>query len=224
MNDCKKTQKILLAHAKHYPKLQAQDLFKFIFQSSFGCEHLLASPERAIGYIQAEYEQNPSAPHLIEELDGNYSRVHLGVLKEGLSATTFGLLFCLSAKKEENGKIALSQKIKACTQLIEEEKLPVLKNDYYSLLSEWEQAGFPAIRHSEEFRNNYSPCYRVIANYFIPLLPLLCEIDKFIQSNYNAFCKEVEPCNEDLISLLKELYKNQLDCIELKNKVLTLAK
>ena len=62
MTKDKKTQKLLLAHAKRYPKLQAQDLFKFIFQSSFGCEHLLASPERAIGYIQAEYEQNSSAP------------------------------------------------------------------------------------------------------------------------------------------------------------------
>ena len=224
MTKDKKTQKLLLAHAKRYPKLQTQDLFKFIFQSSFGCEHLLASPERATSYIQAEYEQNPSAPHLIEDLDGNYSRVHLGILNKGMTATTFGLLFCLSAKKEEEGTTLLNKKIEACSMLINEEKLPILKEEYYAMLTEWKNAGFPAIRHSQAFRDNYSPSYRVIANPFIPLLPLLCEIDEFINSKYNAFCKEIKPYNDNLLSTLKELYKDRLDCIELKNNVLTLAK
>lgn len=224
MTKAKKTQKLLLAHAKRYPKLQAQDLFKFIFQSSFGCEHLLASPERAIAYIEGEHAQNPSAPQLIEDLDGDYSRVHLGILNNGLTATTFGLLFCLSAKKEENGSIFLSKKIEACAELINEEKLPVLKDDFYELLKEWQDAGFPAIRHSQAFRDHYLPCYRVIANRFIPLLPLLCEIDCFIISNYNAFCKEIDKTDEDLLPLLKELYKDRLNYFELKNNLLSLTK
>jgi hypothetical protein len=224
MTKDKKTQKLLLAHAKRYPKLQAQDLFKFIFQSSFGCEHLLASPEKAIGYIQSEYEQNPNTSHLIEDLDGDYSRVHLGILSKGMTATTFGLLFCLSAKKEEEGAILLSKKIEACSTLIDEEKLPVLKEDYYAILTEWKNAGFPAIRHSQAFRDNYFPCYRVIANRFIPLLPLFCEIDCFIASSYNAFCKEIDQANNELLPLLKELYKNRLNYFELKNGVLSLTK
>ena len=47
----------------------------------------------------------------------------------------------------------------------------------------------------------------MIANRFIPLLPLFCEIDCFIASSYNAFCKEVDQANNELLPLLKELYK-----------------
>ena len=36
--------------------MQIQDLFKFIFQSTSGCEHLVSSQEDAIRYIKNEYE------------------------------------------------------------------------------------------------------------------------------------------------------------------------
>ena len=51
-----KTRLMLLEHYHKYPKLQIQDIFKFIYQSSFGCEHLVTDLVGATEYIKKEYE------------------------------------------------------------------------------------------------------------------------------------------------------------------------
>ena len=90
-------------HFKAYPQLQAEDIFKYLFQSAFGCEHLVSNEEMALAYIKREYEtvSYTDAPK-IEPLDGEYSRVYLSCLNDGLSLETLAKLFCLSAKKEES--------------------------------------------------------------------------------------------------------------------------
>ncbi len=224
MISSKITKKLILNHAKHYPKLKAQDLFKFLFQSAFGCEHLVSDKEHVITYIEQELKNFPTAPNKIEELDGDYSRVHLGIVREGLSATTLGNLFYLSAKNEANGMRQLSLSLKAVAELVEEGKLPVNREEYYALLRQWEDAGFCAIRHSDEFRERYKPCYRVIANRFIPLLPLLCKIDEFISSNSNGFSTEFKEYNGNLLAILQEIYKERLSEIKAINNQISLAK
>ena len=104
MINTKITKKLILNHAKRYPKLKPLDIFKFLFQSAFGCEHLVSDKERVISYINQELESIPNPPSKIEELDGNYSRVHLGVIREGVSALTLGSIFYLSAKKSRIGR------------------------------------------------------------------------------------------------------------------------
>ena len=48
------TRAFLLAHAAAYPALTLTDLFKALYQSAFGCEHLVADPSAAEAYIAAE--------------------------------------------------------------------------------------------------------------------------------------------------------------------------
>ena len=81
------TRAFLLAHAAAYPALTLTDLFKALYQSAFGCEHLVADPSAAEAYIAAEAEgARPCGRKSVEPLDGPYIRVHLEVLKKGLSA------------------------------------------------------------------------------------------------------------------------------------------
>ena len=42
-------------HYQAYPKLQIQDIFKFLYQSAFGCEHFVASVDVVTGFIEEEY-------------------------------------------------------------------------------------------------------------------------------------------------------------------------
>lgn len=44
----------LRAHCARYPELALQDVFKALYQSTFGCEHLIADPSAAADYIRAE--------------------------------------------------------------------------------------------------------------------------------------------------------------------------
>ena len=50
------TRAFLLAHTAAYPALTLTDLFKALYQSAFGCEHLVADPSAAEAYIDAEAE------------------------------------------------------------------------------------------------------------------------------------------------------------------------
>ena len=76
------TRAFLLAHAAAYPALTLADLFKALYQSAFGCEHLVADPSAAEAYIAAEAEgSRPCGRESVEPLDGPYVRVHLDMLK-----------------------------------------------------------------------------------------------------------------------------------------------
>lgn len=180
--------KNIIEHCEKYPKLKLQDLFKFLYQSAFGCEHMISSLERATEYIRRESLENEEkkretltknhiSSNLIQPLNGNYSRVDLDYLKQGLTAETFGALFYLSAKKEENGLFCLQEDLELCKHLIEEKLLPFSLEEYINNIEEWKNLGYPAIHHSPAFREEYRPSYRVISNEFIPFLPLFAKID-----------------------------------------------
>ena len=59
MNNRDKNE-VLITYCQEHPDLQIQDVFKFLFQSVFGCEHLIASPEKVTAYIKKEYERGAS--------------------------------------------------------------------------------------------------------------------------------------------------------------------
>ena len=86
-----------MEHYRVYPKLQIRDTFKFLHQSSFGCEHLVTNPETVNDYIIKESEAySCHRGNLTEPLDGAYCRVHLDWIESGLSPKTLGKLFFLS--------------------------------------------------------------------------------------------------------------------------------
>lgn len=174
-----KTCELLIRYCRTYPDLQIQDVFKLLYQSSFGCEHLVSSEEKAVEYIKEEFSNTVTTdnPH-IEWLDGDYSRVNLSYLNIGLSAQTLGRLFVLSARTEADGKARLIKKLEIAKELIKENKLPFSLADFEREAANWEADGYPAIRHSEAYRVKYAPSYRVIANRYIPFLPLFTEVDK----------------------------------------------
>ena len=163
------TKELLLNHYTAYQRLEVADIFKFVFQSAFGCEHLVSSEERALNYIKAELERikdDKSAPR-IDALDGDYSRVHLSCLSDEVTPEVLAKYFCLSAKVEEGGKERLLEKIAVARELIADGTIPLSLSDFDELHAKWEAAGYPAIHHSDSFRKAYRPAYRVIANEYL---------------------------------------------------------
>ena len=163
--------------------MQPQDIFKFLHQSAFGCEHLVSSQDKAKDYIEREFSSAMGDNSSIEALDGNYCRVPLSYLSKGLKADTFAKLFVLSSKKEADGLDSLLRKIACARELVKEGTLPFSVEEFEKAIIEWASKGYEALHHSEIFRQNYKPSYRVISKDYIPFLPLFCEIDK-------RLCKE----------------------------------
>ena len=67
------TRDSIYSYIKRYEKCEITDIFKYCFQSSFGCEHLVSSEKKAMEYLENEYislgEKTPKMP-LVERLDG----------------------------------------------------------------------------------------------------------------------------------------------------------
>ena len=125
MKTLDRTRNCLIKHCERYPDLQISDILKFIFQSSFGCEHLVSTEKRAVDYIRKEYSSfECTACDPIDRLDGGYSRVSLSVLNDGIAPETLGRLFCNSAKIEEGGRAALLEKLEIVRELICVGQLP----------------------------------------------------------------------------------------------------
>lgn len=173
-----KTRQNLIQHYQNYPALQAEDVFKYLFQSAFGCEHLVSNFDMALNYIEREYETLSQAePPKIEPLDGEYSRVYLSCLNEGLRPQTLAKLFCLSAKKEEDGRELLEEKIEVAKKLVADGVLPLDADEFEQKCSTWKELGYPAVHHSETFRAAYKPAYRVIANRYAEYLAMFMQMD-----------------------------------------------
>lgn len=213
--------KNIIEHCKKYPKLKLQDLFKYLYQSAFGCEHMISSLERATEYIKCESLENEEknrksstngyiSSNLIQPLNGNYSRVDLDYLKQGLTAETFGALFYLSAKKEEKGLFCLQEDLELCKRLIEENLLRFNLEEYINKVEEWKKLGYPAIHHSPIFREEYRPSYRVISNEFIPFLPLFAKIDGELKNGNVRMAIEGGSASgkSTLCALIEKVYPN----------------
>ena len=206
------TGELLRSHLASYPKAEIEDVFKYLFHSALGCEHLVASEERALGYIKNEYKSISSMSQpCVEALDGEYSRVHLSCLDGTLAPETLARLFCLSAKKEERGIEELEEKLAVARELVARGDLPFGEKDFCKKLDEWREAGYPALHHSDTFREEYRPAYRVISNRYAKFLPLFSRIDA-LRNSGGASVVAIEGGSASGKSTLGEILREVYDC------------
>lgn len=168
--------------------MKEQDIFKYIYQSTFGCEHLAVDYNTVLQGINTELSSladRLSPQCFIEDLDGSYCRIDLAyVQKRMLSPTTLAKLFCLSAKKEKGTVENLEIKLSTAKDLVQDAE------SFEKAAAEWKNSGYPAVRHTDTYRKAYSPAYRVISKEFVPLLPLLSKIDTMLKKGRVRLCIE----------------------------------
>ena len=158
------TDRLLLEHYNKYPKLEVQDILKFIFQSACGCEHMVSDYQRALEYIRYEYaDMLPQEPQ-IDALDGDYSRVHLACIGIYFTSEQLADMFIRSARPEPDAKAKIEEKLSVARGLIESGQIKLDLNEFDAATEEWKNLGFPAIHHSDKFKAAYHPAYRVIHN------------------------------------------------------------
>ena len=173
------TYQAILNQLRRYPEMQIHDLLKFLHQSTFGCGHLINSPAAASAYLQQEMQTCPPLLYLpIEELDGDYCRVHVDYLRNlGISPDTFANLFALSAALPCGTCEELEARLAVALQMAQAGELPFPVDAISDAISAWQSAGYPAQHHSEKFRAEYAPAYRVLSNQHVAWLPLIAQID-----------------------------------------------
>ena len=202
----------LRAHCARYPELALQDVFKALYQSAFGCEHLIADPSAAADYIRAEAARSGDRiSELVELLGGDYCRVHLGILQDGLSAETFARLFALSARHEECGREKLEAMLTALQTMADAGELPFSAQETAEAVERWRKDGFLPLHHSEIFRQNYAPAYRVLRRDFARALPLFARIDR-LAAERSRVLVAIEGGSASGKTTLGELLQNVYGC------------
>ena len=154
---------ILIAHAKRYPLMQPTDAVKLIYQNEFGGGHLIRDEEAYLNYLRREYatlEKDPTAP-LYEDIGNGIIRVNLAALREE-DLEQLGQDFIASAAKHKGTLDSFLNKLEVLQTLTAEGVFAFDLDALNAYLSEYEAAGYPAVSHSEQYRQAYKPSYRVI--------------------------------------------------------------
>ena len=154
---------ILITHAKRYPLMQPHDAVKLIYQNEFGGGHLIRNEEACLNYLRQEYasvEKDSSVP-LYEDIDNGIIRVNLAAVKEE-DLEQLGQDFIASAAKHKGTLDSFLNKLEVLRKLTAEGVFTFDTNVLNAYLSEYEAAGYPAVSHSEQYRQAYKPSYRVI--------------------------------------------------------------
>lgn len=172
---------LLTAQCALYPALGVQDLVKALYQSEFGCGHLVSDPERGLRWLLSESAEcvNDGTPP-VESL-GAFSRVHLRALQQtSLAPETLFRLFALSAREPAGDMAHFLCRLEAMEVSIDAGELPLCPDEAHAFLADYRAAGCPATHHSEAFRASYSPAYRVMRSDFARFLPLFAAIDRLM--------------------------------------------
>ena len=177
------TYQAILNQLRRYPDMEIQDLLKFLHQSTFGCGHMIESPAAAANYLRQEMQECPPLLYSpIEELDGDFCRVHVDYLRNlKISPDTFANLFAVSAALPCGTYADLEEKLDVAEKMAEAGEIPFPACAFSDAINVWRNAGYPAQHHSERFHQEYFPAYRVLANQHIAWLPLLAQIDRLLE-------------------------------------------
>ena len=154
---------ILIAHARRYPLMQPTDAVKLIYQNEFGGGHLIRDEEACLNYLHKEYEtveKDPTMP-LHEDIGNGIVRVNLAAVKPE-ELEQLGKEFIRSAAEHTGTRERFLQKLDVLRQLTEAGHFGFGMIEMESYLSEYIKSSCPMVSHSEQYRQNYAPAYRII--------------------------------------------------------------
>ncbi len=204
-------KEILLRHLARYPRMQVQDAVKLLYQSEFGGGHMIADPAESLRRLRGEWVsvresggesrglqeealQEPS----FEKIGDGLCRMNLSVLDEGLSPETLNRMFVVTAGRTAGTVRGFEEKLDMLRRCCGRGETPFSLEELDRYLSEYRDRGYPAVSHSEIYRQNYHPAYRVVDENDTRYLQAFIEIDRLMAS-----AKKCEEAYEDETGVVK---------------------
>lgn len=154
---------ILREHTERYPKMKPTDAVKLIYQNEFGGGHLIRDGRACLNALLREYasvERNISVP-LYENIGNGMVRVNLAAVEES-ALERLCTEFIRSAAAHRGDMCSFLSKLETLKALTAQGVFAFGSTELDLYLAEYERAGCPAVSHSAEYRQYYSPAYRVI--------------------------------------------------------------
>jgi len=146
-----------------YPLSEPQDIYKALFQACLGPEHALIDPALAMARLAEEASRlRAEQGKLVEQLSPEFCRVHLRVaLAYGISMDEVFRAFVLSAEVRQNRDALL-------LYLAQWPAIATNGAEVSTFVAGVIAQGYPSMHHSQVFRAQYRPAYRVLHVKYVP--------------------------------------------------------
>ena len=169
-----------------HPFIMPQDVIKMCFQAAYGAEHLLTDIEKVKGYFMSEYENcQPSDEPVMELIAPEVCRVNIAPWKK-LSLPPewlFQLFVQTASTRLPDGDKNFFEYVNQWSKFVQDknqgqalafsfEELQQTVNEYFEKCGGKPQA----VHHSQHYRDNERPAYRVISGPYVRLVPILAAL------------------------------------------------
>uniref|UniRef100_A0A7C4GE85 Uncharacterized protein n=1 Tax=candidate division WOR-3 bacterium TaxID=2052148 RepID=A0A7C4GE85_UNCW3 len=163
---------ILEWHTARYPLLGAVDLYKLLHQGAFGPGHAVVDPEAARQSLVVELAGlEPDEEEVVEEPvdpSGVLVRVNLRpFVGNNRAVERLAAAMVQSAAEVRPDPAALAERLAGAVAWLRSRQ-PGLADQLERVAAEARVQGYPARHHSQLFRLNYRPAYRVVLSRFLP--------------------------------------------------------
>ena len=157
---------ILLRHFSLYPRMEAQDAVKLIYQQEFGPEHMIRDSAKSLAILKQEMAalgEGPADEALYESIGNGLCRLNLRPCKaKGIPLEDILRLFAETANGMQGDKKKFSAGIHVLQKLAEADETPFEPVLLDIFLAKYPK-NCPAVHHSDAYRLAYLPAYRVVS-------------------------------------------------------------
>lgn len=166
---------IILNHLKRYPLMNIEDVYKLCHQAAMGPEHLITNKKNTFEKLCNELvEINVSSTRpLLEEIDPMDQLVRLNLIsfkeKQGDPVKLFDVFF--QTVTTFNPQIEnLEYYWNDIISLSDKNKIPFQADMVNVFIKKLASQNYPAIHHSQSYKETYQPTYRLIARKYLSVL------------------------------------------------------
>lgn len=158
-----------------HPNLQPQDIIKLCYQAAFGAEHLLSDFSFAERYFETEFQNTPCCDDpLFEEISSSVCRINLGAWKNtSMPSKWLYQMFINSAVVLSDGSDMFMKYLEYAETFVKTANVSFTLDDWHIYLTHYKELGMPSVHHSEQYRTQEHPAYRIVHKRFVNLIPLL---------------------------------------------------
>lgn len=209
---------LLLKQYKLYPKMQIQDMVKLIYQNEFAGGHLITNEIDSLKRLQEEYRSLKECPPdrsipvdtVFEDIGNGLCKFHLSALgSTGINLTTLNRFFISTANSISGSIQRFEKKLEVFKQCCKDKTLPYSLAELEAYLEVYKSHSYPQVRHSENYRVNYSPAYRIVKVEYKDFFEIFRKVDSLLKSQDTVYLAiDGNSCagKSTLASLLSDVY------------------
>ena len=161
-------------HIARYPNLELRDLYKLLHQSALGTSHANAADDILVKAFNLELNNlnETHAEPVIDPIspDGKVVRVHIrSYLAQEYSKENLLSAYIQTTRNHNGSKEKLKKFCDCLKDLSNTNQLPFTPKETETFFSDIESKDYPTLRHSNVFKKEYKPSYRIVNLDFLQL-------------------------------------------------------